>query len=220
MRRQMSRLFRSPLLREIIRPLIQMAIFIAGSGTILSAFMLLLAWLMRGTTADSALLARSHVSLFTFTLVNLPQVLVDAVTLGFMYAAIALGYSMVYGVLEFINFAHSEIFATGAFVGVELLIYLDNAGRLKNAGAAAAIVYLILAIILGMIVAGLLAMGVERVAYRPLRGAPSASSKASPPASSIASCRPSAVSTIRSPSPGQRLPVRASSLACRSSRCS
>ena len=51
----------------------------------------------------------------------LPQVLIDGLTLGFMYALIALGYTMVYGVLEFIKFAHSEIFVVGAFVGVEVL---------------------------------------------------------------------------------------------------
>ncbi len=70
--------------------------------------------------------------LFTYTLVNLPQVLIDGVTIGFVYATIALGYTMVYGVLEFINFAHSEIFAIGAFVGVEMLIALDNAGVLTG----------------------------------------------------------------------------------------
>jgi len=47
-----------------------------------------------------------------------PQVLVDGLVLGFMYALIALGYTMVYGVLQLINFAHSEIFVVGAFVGV------------------------------------------------------------------------------------------------------
>ena len=47
-----------------------------------------------------------------------PQVLIDGITLGFMYALIALGYTMVYGVLEFITFAHSEILIMGAFVGV------------------------------------------------------------------------------------------------------
>ena len=62
---------------------------------------------------------------------NLPQVLIDGVTLGFVYAAIALGYTMVYGVLEFINFAHSEIFAIGAFAGVEFLIIMDKLGALQ-----------------------------------------------------------------------------------------
>src|SRR3989442_11915220 len=57
-----------------------------------------------------------------------PQVLLDGIVLGFMYALIALGYTMVYGVLEFINFAHSEIFIAGAFVGVEILLGLKAAG--------------------------------------------------------------------------------------------
>jgi branched-chain amino acid transport system permease protein len=79
---------------------------------------------------------------------------------------------MVYGVLEFINFAHSEIFAVGAFVGVEILIALDSAGVLASASAGLAYVILISAILAGMIAAGALAVTVERVAYRPLRGAP------------------------------------------------
>ena len=57
-----------------------------------------------------------------------PQVLLDGLVLGFMYALIALGYTMVYGVLEFINFAHSEIFIVGAFVGVEVLLTLKALG--------------------------------------------------------------------------------------------
>jgi branched-chain amino acid transport system permease protein len=62
----------------------------------------------------------------------LPQVLLDGIVLGFMYALIALGYTMVYGVLEFINFAHSEIFVLGAFVGVEVLLLLQSAGLLAT----------------------------------------------------------------------------------------
>src|SRR6266508_2502271 len=61
-----------------------------------------------------------------------PQVLLDGMILGFMYALIALGYTMVYGVLEFINFAHSEIFIVGAFVGVEILLGLKSAGLLDS----------------------------------------------------------------------------------------
>ena len=48
----------------------------------------------------------------------LPQVIFDGLILGFVYAMVALGYTMVYGVLELINFAHSEIFMIGAVVGV------------------------------------------------------------------------------------------------------
>jgi branched-chain amino acid transport system permease protein len=98
-----------------------------------------------------------------------PQVLLDGLILGFMYALIALGYTMVYGVLEFINFAHSEIFVLGAFVGVEILLGLKQWGVL---GSVSPFLILILLLVAGMAASGLLAVTVERVAYRPLRGAP------------------------------------------------
>jgi Branched-chain amino acid ABC-type transport system, permease components len=98
-----------------------------------------------------------------------PQVLIDGITLGFMYALIALGYTMVYGVLEFINFAHSEIFIVGAFVGVELLLGMKAAGWLD---ALPWILVLLLILVAGMAVSGMLAVIVERTAYRPLRHAP------------------------------------------------
>jgi len=98
-----------------------------------------------------------------------PQVLLDGLVLGFMYALIALGYTMVYGVLEFINFAHSEIFVVGAFVGVEILLTLKAAGLLE---VFSPFLVLIFVLLLGMLASGLLAVTVERVAYRPLRGAP------------------------------------------------
>jgi len=98
-----------------------------------------------------------------------PQVLLDGILLGFMYALIALGYTMVYGVLEFINFAHSEIFVLGAFVGVEILLSLQSHGWLARIPW---VVVLVLVIVAGMIASGLLAVAVERIAYRPLRNAP------------------------------------------------
>ena len=98
-----------------------------------------------------------------------PQVLLDGIMLGFMYALIALGYTMVYGVLEFINFAHSEIFIVGAFVGVEILLGLRAAGILEALPWAVVLLGILLA---GMAVSGLLAVAVERIAYRPLRHAP------------------------------------------------
>ena len=98
-----------------------------------------------------------------------PQVLLDGVSLGFMYALIALGYTMVYGVLEFINFAHSEIFIAGAFVGVEILLGLKSAGVLEHLPW---VVLLLLVLLAAMLVSGLLAVLIERVAYRPLRAAP------------------------------------------------
>jgi branched-chain amino acid transport system permease protein len=98
-----------------------------------------------------------------------PQVLLDGVILGFMYALIALGYTMVYGVLEFINFAHSEIFITGAFVGVEILLGLKAAGLLDSLPWP---LVLVLILAMGMAASGGLAVLIERVAYRPLRSAP------------------------------------------------
>ena len=93
----------------------------------------------------------------------------DGVVLGFMYALIALGYTMVYGVLEFINFAHSEIFVIGAFVGAEILLGLESSGALAVLSPALVVLLLIFA---GMLASGLAAVTLERVAYRPLRGAP------------------------------------------------
>jgi branched-chain amino acid transport system permease protein len=93
----------------------------------------------------------------------LPPTLIDGLVLGLMYAVIALGYTMVYGVLEFINFAHSEIFMFGGIVGVELLINVLSKTALHP------LLQLLLAIALGAATAGALAVAIERIAYRPLR---------------------------------------------------
>lgn len=99
----------------------------------------------------------------------LPQLLIDGLTLGFVYAIVALGYTMVYGILEFINFAHSEIFMVGAFAGTETLLFLQGAGYLENMPAPLA---LFLAVAVGIILSGLLGVTVERIAYKPVRHAP------------------------------------------------
>ena len=162
----------STMLREIFRPIGQIIIFTLGSGAVLSAIIILLALPLRGTVVDQSVISKFNIDILTYTIVNLPQVLIDGITIGFVYAAIALGYTMVYGVLEFINFAHSEIFALGAFIGVEILIGLDSAGILTTVPLLGAYGLLILAIIGGMIGSGLMAMLVEVSAYRPLRNAP------------------------------------------------
>ncbi|MBC8039375.1 MAG: branched-chain amino acid ABC transporter permease [Opitutaceae bacterium] len=93
---------------------------------------------------------------------DLPQQLLNGLSLGAIYALIALGYTLVYGVLRFINFAHSEVFMVGAFVGCYI-------GRLAGAvtwwsGLAA--------LAAAMLVCGVLGFVIEKIAYRPLRGAP------------------------------------------------
>ncbi|MBS0663362.1 MAG: branched-chain amino acid ABC transporter permease [Verrucomicrobia bacterium] len=90
------------------------------------------------------------------------QQLLNGLSLGAIYALIALGYTMVYGVLRFINFAHSDVFMVGAFLGYYL-------GRLVPAGT----LWGGLAVLAGaMAGCALLGMTIERLAYRPLRGAP------------------------------------------------
>jgi branched-chain amino acid transport system permease protein len=93
----------------------------------------------------------------------LPPTLADGLILGLLYATIALGYTMVYGVLGLINFAHSEIFMVGAVVAVELLTYVFAGSSLHP------LVQLVLAMIVAAATSAALAGLAERVAYRPLR---------------------------------------------------
>ncbi len=151
-------------LMEILRPLGQLLLFILGSSVVISGITILIAVLIRGTRTDMDLLQ--------ITLVLLPQVLIDGIVLGFMYATIALGYTMVYGVLEFINFAHGDFFMFGAFAGVELLVWMQGQGWLPAEQNLIAYVFLAMAIVAGMIIAGTISVSTERIAYRPLRGAP------------------------------------------------
>src|SRR5207253_5867390 len=92
------------------------------------------------------------------------QQLVNGLTLGSLYALIALGYTMVYGVLLMINFAHSEVFMAGAFVSCLLmkLSWLQN----NPPGTV-----LLMSILGGLLVSAIAAVLVERLAYRPLRRA-------------------------------------------------
>jgi branched-chain amino acid transport system permease protein len=168
----MRRILGSETLREILLPLGRMAVFVVGAGALFSALMIAIAVLCRGSGADKLLLDTQGINIVVSTIQNLPQVLIDGVTLGFVYAAIALGYTMVYGVLEFINFAHSEIFAIGAFAGVEFLIVMEKLGFLAAAGPYGAYLYLVLALAVSMAAAGGVAMLMERTAYRPLRDSP------------------------------------------------
>lgn len=155
---------RTNALNAVLRPLGQLLLFVVGSSVIISAIVIALAFLLRGT--------RDDMDLVQITLILLPQVLIDGITLGFVYATIALGYTMVYGVLEFINFAHGEIFMFGAFAGVELMIWMESQGYMDDVSNYNAYLYVLLSVLAAMIVSGLLAVIIERVAYRPLRSAP------------------------------------------------
>ena len=93
---------------------------------------------------------------------------VFGISQGSIYALIALGYTMVYGILRMINFAHSEIFMSGAFSGFFLATWLTGTGfTTRNP-----ILGLLIPILFAMVMSGSIALLVERVAYRPLREAP------------------------------------------------
>lgn len=94
------------------------------------------------------------------------QQLVNGLTLGAIYALIAIGYTMVYGIIGMINFAHGEIYMIGAYVG---LVTLTAIG--VQAGYPLPLV-LGAALLVSVLVTGCYGFAVERVAYRPLRGGP------------------------------------------------
>src|SRR3954466_3179801 len=92
------------------------------------------------------------------------QELVNGLTLGSVYALLALGYSMVYGILKLLNFAHGEVYMFGAFAGYGVLQLLGGPGSLALPAAA-----VITLMFLGaMAVSGFLGVVIERFAYRPL----------------------------------------------------
>src|SRR5579872_6357536 len=86
-------------------------------------------------------------------------------TLGSVYALIALGYTMVYGVLRLINFAHGDIMMTGAFSGYFVASSFDETGFLNRNPIVAMTIILIVAIVTATVIAVL----TERIAYRPFR---------------------------------------------------
>jgi branched-chain amino acid transport system permease protein len=93
---------------------------------------------------------------------------VSGLTLGSLYALIALGYSMVYGILKLLNFAHGDVFMIGAFIGWYVLHALGGPVNPTLSGAAVLVIMFIVA----MLGCGILGVAIERFAYRPLRNAP------------------------------------------------
>ncbi len=86
------------------------------------------------------------------------QQLINGISLGSIYALIALGYTMIYGIIKLINFAHGDIYMVGAYIGFFAVTMMH--------------VSILPALLISMIVTGLLGMVVERLAYKPLRNAP------------------------------------------------
>ncbi len=102
-----------------------------------------------------------------YFLQNFPQQLVNGLETGSLYALIALGYTLIYGILEMLNFAHGDVFMVGAFLAAGVAgLLVHNEVAAVPAGLAVALM-----MVVAMGGAGLLGVGIERVAYRPLRNA-------------------------------------------------
>src|SRR5205085_5472402 len=103
---------------------------------------------------------------------QLVQQLIVGVTTGAIYALIALGYTMVYGIIELINFAHGDVFMIGTFVTVTIFTAFGvtlSSSAPTGFGLAGV---LLVALLGSMLVCAILGVVIERVAYRPLRNAP------------------------------------------------
>ncbi len=90
------------------------------------------------------------------------QQLINGISVGSIYALIALGYTMVYGIIKLINFAHGDIFMVGSFIGLYSAKFLSNAGLPP-------VLVLLLSLIISMTMSSLLGITIERLAYKPLR---------------------------------------------------
>ena len=96
------------------------------------------------------------------------QHVINGIGLGSIYALIAIGYTMVYGILQLINFAHSDVYMVGAFFGYYIGRWISHSQILPVPGYPA----FFLALVGAMVGCALLGMTIERLAYRPLRNAP------------------------------------------------
>jgi branched-chain amino acid transport system permease protein len=96
---------------------------------------------------------------------DLVQHIINGISLGSIYALIALGYTMVYGILQMINFAHSDVYMVGAFASYYV-------ARFLKIDTSPGIGTLVLLIFVSMICCSVLGLLIERLAYRPLRNAP------------------------------------------------
>jgi branched-chain amino acid transport system permease protein len=121
--------------------------------------------ILAGIVADS-----SQQLTFTSAIPQAQAQFINAVTIGAIYALIALGYTMVYGIIELINFAHGEIFMCGSFVSWWLLTTLGFSGAISDPLLLVGV--LLLAFAVSMLVMGVVGVVIERLAYRRLRNAP------------------------------------------------
>lgn len=94
------------------------------------------------------------------------QLIWNGLFVGSFYALVALGYSMVYGIIKLLNFAHGDLYMLGAFSGFAML------GAFGGPVRSGSLLVLFVVLVLAMVTTGLSGVALERIAYRPLRGAP------------------------------------------------
>jgi branched-chain amino acid transport system permease protein len=99
-----------------------------------------------------------------------PEQFLNALTLGAIYALVAIGYTMVYGIIELINFAHGDIFMVGTFVSLSFLVSLGFTAAVTD--PLLLVVLLVAVFLFTMAVMGIVGVTIERFAYKPLRQAP------------------------------------------------
>lgn len=104
----------------------------------------------------------------SYTLESFIKNLIFGLAQGSIYALIALGYTLVYGILFMINFAHGEVFMGGTYIGFFVISAMDESGFLQDQTLLA----LLIVFAVGMFSSVVIAVGLERIAYRPLRKAP------------------------------------------------
>jgi branched-chain amino acid transport system permease protein len=148
---------RSPGSRRLPRPVVGAGLAVVGVVVYYLALVFFLSQ-VAATEGNAQAVALQHVA--------------NALSLGAIYALIALGYTMVYGIIELINFAHGDVFMIGAFLSGVIFLggIMGQTGAVQNLPFLA---FLILgALLFVMPLTGLLNLGIERVFYRPLRNAP------------------------------------------------
>ena len=115
-------------------------------------------------------------------LLYLVQQLLNGLTIGSTYALIAIGYTMVYGIIGMINFAHGEVYMIGSYVAFMVMAGPHDDGHRQHRAAAGG------AFLVSIIITGSYGWSIERVAYRPLRGG-NRLIPSSPPSACRSSCR-------------------------------
>ena len=124
-------------------------------GTGLALVLLVVVWLAINLQQDPA-------RFFRILLIGLSQ--------GALYALVALGYTLVYGILELINFAHGDVFMLGGMITASIVLQVFNMG--ENPAFGILIAAFLVSLVLSVVGCGALNVGIERVAYKPLRRAP------------------------------------------------